>query len=158
MSTQRKAHQPDLFQSDDAVISHALRILESRAKYGEPLTSPIAVREYLRLKIGELEREVFYCVWLNSQHEVIDFEEMFKGTLSQASVYPREIVKSALQRNAAAVILAHNHPSGTAEPSAADINMTSKLKSSLDLVDVRVLDHFVVTTRQISSFAERGLL
>lgn len=140
------------------IVEGALKILEQRAHYGSALTSPSAVRDYLRLALADREHEVFVCVWLNAQHRAIHFEEMFRGTLTQTSVYPREVVKSALAHNAAAVIFAHNHPSGAAQPSQADELLTRSLKDALSLVDVRVLDHFVVAGEQAVSFAERGLL
>jgi len=129
------------------------RIVEAAA-----LTSPGAVRDYLRLAIGARAHEVFVCIWLDAQHRVIKFEEPFQGTLTQTSVYPREIVKKALARNAAAVIFAHNHPSGVAQPSQADELLTRNLREALALVDVKVLDHFIVAGNQAISFAERGLL
>jgi len=122
------------------------------------LSSPGAVRDYLRLQFHGLQHEVFVVVFLDAQHRVVANEEMFRGTLTQTSVYPREIVKKALQINAAAVILAHNHPSGVAEPSGADEALTRALREALALVDVRVLDHFVVGAGAAVSFAERGLL
>ena len=125
---------------------------------GAALTSPGAVRDYLRLALGRREHEVFVCIWLDAQHRVSAFEEPFRGTLTQTSVYPREIVKSALAANAAAVIFAHNHPSGAAQPSQADELLTRNLKDALALVDVKVLDHFIVAGHQVISFAERGLL
>jgi DNA repair protein RadC len=122
------------------------------------LTSPGAVRDYLRLAIGARRQEVFVCIWLDAQHRVIRFDEPFRGTLTQTSVYPREIVKSALEVNAAAVIFAHNHPSGAAQPSQADELLTRSLKEALALVDIKVLDHFIVAGNQAISFAERGLV
>ena len=144
--------------NEDQVIERALQILSSRFKFGAALTSPSSVRDYLRLAIGGREHEVFVCIWLDSQHRVIGLEEAFRGTLTQTSVYPREIVKSALGHNAAAVIFAHNHPSGAAQPSHADEMLTRNLKEALALVEVKVLDHFVVAGAQAISFAERGLL
>ncbi len=144
--------------TDDRVIERALEILERRSRSGSALTSPSAVRDYLRLAIAEREHEVFICVFLDAQHRVIRSEELFRGTLSQTSVYPREVVKAALAANAAAVILAHNHPSGVAQPSQADELLTRSLKDALALVDVKVLDHFVVAGHHALSFAERGLL
>lgn len=145
--------------SDDAIIASALRILEERARYeGDAMTNPTAVRDYLRLRITDLEHEEFWAVWLDAQHRPRAFESMFRGTIAQTSVYPREVVKSALQHNAAAVIFAHNHPSGIPEPSRADELLTQALKSALALIDVRVLDHLVVAGGRILSFAERGLL
>jgi DNA repair protein RadC len=116
------------------------------------------VRDYLRLMFSGKEHEVFVMLFLDAQNRVIDAEELFRGTLTQTSVYPREIVKSALRQNAAAVMFAHNHPSGVAEPSHADELLTQALKQALALVDVKVLDHFIVAGASILSFAERGLL
>ena len=112
----------------------------------------------LRLKLAGLPHEVFICIYLDAQHRVIAVEELFRGTLTQTSVYPREVVKASLRANAAAVIFAHNHPSGVAQPSQADEILTRNLKEALSLVDVKVLDHFIVAGTQAISFAERGLL
>jgi DNA repair protein RadC len=142
----------------DRIIQRALKVLESRVKDGSTLTSPNAVRLYLTMLLAEREHEVFVCIWLDAQHRVIDVEEAFRGTLTQTSVYPREVVKLGLSRNAAAVIFAHNHPSGVAQPSQADELLTRNLKDALALVDCKVLDHFVVAGTQAISFAERGLL
>jgi len=131
---------------------------ESKKQKRDELTSPGAVRDYLRLVLGEREHEVFVCIWLDAQHKVTDFEELFRGTLTQTSVYPREIVKKALDHNAAAVIFAHNHPSGVAQPSQSDELLTRNLKEALALVEVKVLDHFIIAGNQAISFAERGLL
>ena len=144
--------------SEDQIIKQALRILEGRVRNGDSLNSPRAVRDYLRLTFAEKEHEVFVTIFLDAQNRVIEVEEMFRGTLSQTSVFPREVVKAALRHNAAAVIFAHNHPSGVAEPSGADEALTVALKKSLALVDVRVLDHFIVGSGCVMSFAERGLL
>jgi len=141
-----------------AALELARRSLDEKLKEGAALTSPGAVRDYLRLAIGAREYEVFVCVWLDAQHRVVAIEEPFRGTLTQTSVYPREIVKAALAVNAAAVIFAHNHPSGAAQPSQADELLTRSLKEALALVDVKVLDHFIVAGNQAISFAERGLL
>ncbi len=142
--------------NEDKIIEQALVILAGRAKKGDNLFSPSAVRDWLRLKLGGLEHEEFAVVFLNSQNEVIESEVMFRGTLSQTSVYPREVVKAALRHNAAAVILAHNHPSCSTEPSQADRWLTDNLKSALGMVDVKVLDHFIVTCDGYASFAEKG--
>lgn len=143
----------------DAVIVHALKLMESRLQRHDPtLTSPHAVRDYLRLRIADREHEVFVCLFLDSQHRLIAAEELFCGTLAQTSVYPREVVKAALRHNAAAAIFAHNHPSGVAEPSRADELLTQALKQALSLVDIRTLDHFVVAGTNVISFAERGAL
>lgn len=146
-------------QAGNAIIRRALRVLSKRL--GEPgaaITSPPAARDYLRLRIGAEECERFVAMWLNAQHQVIEIEEMFRGTVTQTSVYPREVVKSALRANAVAVIFAHNHPSGLAEPSPADKWLTRDLEQALGLVDVKVLDHFVIAGHAVLSFAERGLL
>jgi DNA repair protein RadC len=141
-----------------AVLELARRALREDLRAGSALTSPGAVRDYLRLAIGARAHEVFVCILLDAQHRVIEAQELFRGTLTQTSVYPREVVKAALAANAAAVILAHNHPSGVAQPSQADELLTRRLKEALALVDVRVLDHFIVAGNQALSFAERGLL
>jgi DNA repair protein RadC len=134
------------------------RSLDEKVKERNALTSPGAVRDYLRLTLGRRDEEIFVCLWLDAQHKVISVEEAFRGTLTQTSVYPREIVKKALARNAAAVIFAHNHPSGVAQPSQADELLTRNLREALALVEVKVLDHFIVAGNQAISFAERGLL
>lgn len=141
-----------------ATLELARRAMDERLKERTALTSPTAVRDYLRLTLATLEHEVFVCIWVDAQHRVIAVEEPFRGTLTQTSVYPREIVKAALAANAAAVIFAHNHPSGVAQASRADELLTRSLKEALALVDVKVLDHFVVAGNQALSFAERGLL
>ncbi len=142
----------------EAAMELARRSLKEEMRSVSALTSPGAVRDYLRLAIAEREHEVFVCLWLDAQHRVIACEELFRGTLTQTSVYPREIVKAGLKANAAAVIFAHNHPSGAAQPSQADELLTRNLKDALALVDVKVLDHFIVAGHQTLSFAERGLL
>ena len=134
------------------------RSLDEKLKERSALTSPGAVRDYLRLTLGRKDEEIFVCLWLDAQHKVITVEEAFRGTLTQTSVYPREIVKKAIRWNAAAVIFAHNHPSGVAQPSQADELLTRNLKDALALVEVKVLDHFIVAGNQAISFAERGLL
>jgi DNA repair protein RadC len=145
--------------AESSVVYEALSILESRIRRsGECLCSPEQVRTFLKLQIGGLGHEVFSVLWLDTKHGLIAYEELFSGTLSQASVYPREVVKRALHWNAGAAIFAHNHPSGSAEPSDADKVLTRKLKEALGLVDVQVLDHFVVTYDKQTSLAERGLL
>ncbi len=122
------------------------------------LTSSATTREYLRARFRHYQSEIFSCLFLNNQHQVIKLEELFKGTIDGAAVYPREVVKRCLYHNAAAVILAHNHPSGIAEPSQADIAITKKLKAALQTIDVRVLDHLVIGNTEVVSFAERDLL
>ena len=140
------------------VVRQALELLEHEVREADALASPDAVRDYLRLLLADRPHEVFAVVFLDAQHRVIETVELFRGTLTQTSVYPREVVIEALARHAAAVLLCHNHPSGHAEPSRADQALTQTLKSALALVDVRVLDHFVVTRSTVVSFAERGLL
>lgn len=142
----------------DEVLQAAQRVLAGQMRGCEALNSPQVVRDFLRVKLGALEHEVFAVIHLDAQNRVIDYVEMFRGTVSQTSVYPREVVKEALARNSAALLLVHNHPSGAAEPSRADETLTQTLKSALALVDVRVLDHLIVAGSAILSFAERGLL
>lgn len=141
-----------------AVLELARRTLAAEMARRPVFDSPQAVRDFLRLELAELGHEVFAVLFLDAQHRLIRFEPMFRGTLTQTSVYPREVLKRALALNAAAVILAHNHPSGVAEPSRADEFLTQSLKSALAMVDVRVLDHMVVGRGPVVSFAERGLL
>lgn len=141
-----------------AVIELARRSAREGLRAGSALTSPGAVRDYLRLALASRPHEVFLVLFLDSQHRVLSDAELFRGTLTQTSVYPREVVKAALAANAAAVIFAHNHPSGVAQPSHADELLTRQLKEALALVEVRVLDHFIVAGSQALSFAERGLL
>ena len=170
----------------DRIIKRALKLLDTRMRNSDALSSPQAVRDYLRLTLSDKEHEVFMCIFLDAQNRVLASEELFRGTLTQTSVYPREVVKAALKHNAAAVILAHRqkhglgtdlragdvhehgdaaavilahpHPSGVAEPSRADEALTQALKQALALVDVKVLDHFVIAAGSAVSFAERGLL
>lgn len=141
-----------------AAIELVRRSLREKMKKTAALTSPQAVRDYLRLKLAARKEEAFLCIWLDAQHHTIDIQEAFTGTLTQTSVYPREIVKAALRMNAAAVIFAHNHPSGVAEASQADELITRRLRDALALVDIRVLDHLIVGDNSCLSFAERGLL
>jgi DNA repair protein RadC len=141
-----------------AIFEMARRALSEQMRQRDALTSPQQVRDYLCLKLGGMTREVFVVLFLDAQNRVVAQEELFAGTLTQTSVYPREVVKRALHHNAAAVIFAHNHPSGVAEPSRADEVLTKALKNALALVEVRVLDHFVIAGNVALSFAERGLL
>jgi DNA repair protein RadC len=141
-----------------AVMELARRALAEEMKARDSLASPAAVRGYLRLNMQELAHECFFVVFLDAQNRVIRAEELFRGTLTQTSVYPREVVKHALKHNAAAVILAHNHPSGVAEPSIQDQALTRTLAEALSLVDVKVLDHFIVAPGACLSFAEGGLM
>ena len=141
-----------------AVIEMARRALAQQLSAAPVFDSPQCVKDYLQLHLGNLPHEVFAVLFLDAQHRLIKLDQMFTGTLGQTSVYPREVVKLALARNAGAVILAHNHPSGVAEPSRADEFLTQSLKTALALIDVRVLDHLVIGRGQVVSFAERGLL
>ena len=141
-----------------AVLELARRALAEQLRARPLFDSPRAVREFLQLQLGAHAHEVFAVMFLDSQHRLIALEELFRGTLSQTSVYPREVVLRALAMNAASVVLAHNHPSGLAQPSRADEALTQTLKSALALVDVRVLDHFIVTRDQARSMAEMGLV
>jgi len=141
-----------------AVLEMARRALQEEMQVGDALNSPRAVRDYLQLLLGGRQQEVFVALFLDAQHRVIASEELFQGTLTQTSVYPREVVKRALHHNAAALIFAHNHPSGVAEPSQSDQLLTDALKQALQLVDVRVLDHFIVAGMNGCSFAEKGML
>lgn len=146
-------------KGDDALIAEALRVIESRLKLATiSMSSPQAVKDYLRLNLSTLQHEEFWCLWLDSQNRLIAAESLFRGTLTQTSVYTREVVKSALAHNACAVILAHNHPSGVCEPSSADELLTNTIKQALSLVDCKVLDHFIVAGVGCLSFAERGLI
>jgi DNA repair protein RadC len=146
------------FAQLQAVLEMARRYLGETLERGRALTSPADTRDFLRAILRDRGQEAFCCLYLDTRHRVLKFEELFQGTLDGAAVYPREVVKSALRHNAAAVILAHNHPSGVAEPSRADEALTQRLKQALALVDIRVLDHLVVGDGEITSFAERGLL
>ena len=141
-----------------AVLELARRVLAEQLKARAALDSPEAVKHYLQLHLGAKKHEVFAVLFLDSQHRLLALEELFRGTLAQTSVYPREVVLRALHHHAAAVVLAHNHPSGTAEPSRADEALTQALKAALALIDVRVLDHVVVSAGHALSMAERGLV
>lgn len=140
------------------IIEHAIQLLGKRLKRNTSLESPQLAREYLQLKLAALEHEVFVILFLDTKHRLLACEEIFRGTIDACTVHPREVLKIALARNAAAVILAHNHPSGIAEPSQADRRLTDRLREVLALVDIRVIDHLVVGADTAVSFAERGLL
>lgn len=146
------------FSQLQAVLEMSKRYLVEDMVRGDALTSPTATRNYLSLQMRHYPHEVFACLLLDNRHRVIRFEEMFRGTIDGASVHPREVVKLALANNAAAVIFAHNHPSGVSEPSQSDRSLTVRLKDALALVDVRVLDHFIVGDGAPYSFAENGLI
>jgi DNA repair protein RadC len=149
----------DLNDAEQAsLISLAFDILAARHRPGTVLSSPLETRQYLQLALGTYKNEVFGAVFLDNRHRVLAFEELFFGTVDGTAVYPRVVVQRALELNAAAVIFTHNHPSGMAEPSRADEILTQRLKEALAVVDVRVLDHIIVTSVETISFAERGLL
>ncbi|MFZ6798515.1 RadC family protein [Undibacterium sp. Di24W] len=139
-----------------AVLELAKRSISEELETTSSLSSPQAVKQYLQLQIGNKQYESFVVLFLDVKNRLIAAQELFRGSLSHASVYPREVVKSALAQNAASIILAHNHPSGSPEPSQADISLTQNLKSALALVDIRVLDHFIVANNTVHSFAEHG--
>jgi len=141
-----------------AVVEMARRALQESIGERDALSSPQAVREFLRLSLAGRAHEIFLVMFLDSQNRLLGSEELFRGTLTQTSVYPREVVKTALRYNAAGVIFAHNHPSGVAEPSRADELLTQTLKQALALVEIKTLDHFIVAGSRTISFAERGLL
>ena len=142
----------------EEILEAARAALSNRVKKGTALTSPKLTRDYLMTRLSARDHEVFTVLFLDNRHRMIECLEMFRGTIDGASVHPREVVKDALQRNAAAVILSHNHPSGVAEPSQADELITSRLRDALALVDVRVLDHIIIAGGQTLSLAERGLI
>jgi DNA repair protein RadC len=144
--------------TQEEILAMAKQLIERQFARGEALTSPNAAREFLMLELAMLEHEVFYCIFLDNQHRILQSEHCFQGTIDNANVYPRELVKRSLTLNASALILAHNHPSGLPEPSEADRSITRKVIDALALVDVRVLDHFIVGGAEVVSFAERGWL
>ncbi len=146
------------FAQLQAVLEVTKRTLGETLREGLTLSSPRAVRDYLRLELGSKPYEVFFALFLDSQNRLLEARELFRGTLGKTSVYPREVVKAALAANAAAVVFAHNHPLGIAEPTAADESLTKTLVNALALIDVRALDHFIVAGNQVYSFAEAGRL
>ena len=141
-----------------SVITLAMKVLSIKHRAGRVLSKPDETRDFLRLRLADYRNEVFGCLFLDNRHRIIAVRELFQGTIDGASVYPRVVVQQAMEVNAAAVVFFHNHPSGVAEPSHADEAITRRLKDALALVDVRVLDHFVVSAGESVSFAERGLL
>jgi len=149
---------PAKYAQLQAVLEMGRRHLWERLRRGDPLGGPDDTRRFLAARLRDHPHEVFACLFLDNRHRVIAFDELFRGTVDSATVHPREVVKEALSRNAAAVILAHNHPSGVAEPSRADEALTHRLREALGLVDIRLLDHFVIGDGEVVSFAERGLL
>jgi len=157
-SEEKRTYPGDPLSKLQAARELAARAITEELKHRDVLNSPLAVRKLLQHRLAGLPHEVFVVLLLDAQHRVIAIEELFRGTLTQTSVYPREVVKAALRANAAAVIFAHNHPSGVAEPSSADEMLTRTLKQALSLVDVQTLDHFIVAGTTTLSFAERGLI
>jgi len=141
-----------------AVLEMSRRHMESTLQKGDAFTDHIKTQNYFKQRLRHHQQEVFACLFLDNQHQLLKFEELFFGTINNASVYPREIVKKALQLNAAAIIIGHNHPSGIAEPSQADISITERIKSALDLIDVRLLDHIIVGDAETISLAQQGYL
>ena len=154
----RDAQGRYLLATADQILEAARQAIERKMQRGDSFTSPAAVKEYLRAKLAGFEHEVFSVLFLDTQHRLIEYAEMFRGTIDSAEVHPREVVKAALRHNAAAVVISHNHPSGNPEPSGADKALTRQLKDALALVDVRTLDHIIVAGSTTTSFAERGLL
>tara|TARA_R110002110_G_scaffold170753_3_gene372911 strand:- start:360 stop:902 length:543 start_codon:yes stop_codon:yes gene_type:complete len=145
--------------SHEEIIDYAMYILDMRLRdRGHAFTSPTDTKRYLRLHFNGQERETFCVMFLDNQHRMIEYQELFQGTIDGASVHPREVVKASLKFNAAAVLFSHNHPSGVSEPSQADKRITERLKSALSLVDVRVIDHMIVGDAETYSFAEHGLI
>ena len=144
---------------DDAVLYKAAKILKNRLQHRETvISSPVSVRQFLQIKLRPYPYEVFCAMFLDNRHRLIEFVELFRGTLDGASVHPREVIREAMKHNAAAVIFAHNHPSGVEEPSQADLRITERLKTALGYIDVRVLDHIIIGEGDGTSLAERGLL
>ena len=141
-----------------AAMEMARRVMDEPLRQGDPLRSPEDTRRFLTSRLGTYPHEVFAGLFLDNRHRVIRYRELFRGTIDGAAVYPREVVRQALEDNAAAVIFAHNHPSGVAEPSQADVSLTRRLKEALGLVDIRVLDHMVIGHGEVISLAERGLM
>ncbi len=156
--TQHKGLGSAKFAQLQAVVEMSRRHLKETMLRNDVLADPDTTKKFLHAKLRDYTHEVFAALYLDSQHRVIHFEELFHGSIASATVYPREVIKSALKHNAATIIFAHNHPSGIAEPSQADQRITVKLKSALALVDIQVLDHIIVGDNQCTSFAERGLL
>lgn len=154
----RQGLGPGKYVQFQAVLELARRYMGEKLAESDALTNSDLTRDYLRARMGDYKQEVFACLYLDNQHRVVAMEELFHGTIDGAAVYPREVVRRCLHNNAAAVIFAHNHPSGLAEPSQADIAITNRLKTALNTIDVRVLDHVVVGRLEVVSFAERGLI
>jgi len=144
--------------NDDQIIEQALGILAKRCAPGEAFSSPHDIRRFLQLKLGARKNECFGVIFLDSRHRLLRFAELFEGTIDGANIHPRVVVQHVFEVSAAAVVLYHNHPSGITDPSAADRSLTTRLKEALALIDVRVLDHFIVSASNVYSFAEHGLI
>ncbi|WP_418103807.1 RadC family protein [Vibrio harveyi] len=157
MNPKTSDYQKQQRYQENEILEHAAEILANRYVRGDVFCNPEATKEFARCKLGGCEQEVFALMLLDNQHRLIEFKELFRGTIDTASIYPREVVKTVLEANAAAIIMTHNHPSGDPTPSQADRRMTDRLKDALSLVDVRTLDH-IVTGESCFSFAERGWL
>lgn len=158
LSNEYKHQEKPLEISETQILYWAKSILEERFKRSNYLTSPDCTREFLKVLFADKSREEFVMIFLDNQHAVIGFEVLFQGTINKASIFPREIVKATLAHEASAVILSHNHPSGTSEPSEADKHITYRIIEALDTIDVKILDHLIVGGTSITSFAERGLM
>ncbi len=166
--TTLKCEQPNRFphitasqlnnSEQDYVVSLAITILEERFKPGETLTKPSDTCDYLRLLLGERKDEIFGCIYLDNRNQILSTEELFHGTIDGASVYPRVIVRRALEVNAACCMFFHNHPSGVTQPSEADVRITERLKKALATVDIRTLDHIIIGASETTAFSERGLI
>ena len=154
----RDAQGRYLLATTDQILEAARQAIEHKMQRGASFSSPVAVKEYLRAKLAGFEHEVFAVLFMDTQHRLIEYREMFHGTIDSAEVHPREVVKEALRLNAAALVISHNHPSGNPEPSAADRVLTKRLREALSMVDVRVLDHIIVGGTKTTSFTERGLI
>lgn len=152
------SQQTFIYSTAEEIIDAAKSIMESMMVQRDAFTNPNIVKDYLRARIGNFEHEVFTVMFLDNQNRLIKAEDMFRGTIDGASVYPREVAKAALKNNASALVIAHNHPSGLLEPSAADQRITQRLIAAMELLDVRILDHVIVSAEGAMSFAERGLM
>lgn len=159
----REGDQPGTFYpvavlTEQDILAMAIKLVEQRFQPNQKLGSPAETRSFLTIKLQGYEHEVFGAIFLDNQHGILSFDLMFRGTIDSATIHPREVVKQALQYNASAVIFVHNHPSGDPDPSTADVKITKRLVDALALMDIRVLDHFVVGGAEVVSFAEKGLL
>ncbi len=157
-SEKKGQYHVDGMVSAEEIVTMAKNLLNRRFAKGKLIHEPSDCKDFLTIKMSHLEHEIFSVVFLDNCHKVVAYEELFRGTIDGASVYPREVVKRALQLNAAAIIVAHNHPSGNSEPSQSDIRITERLKEALQLMDIRLLDHIIVGGSETHSMAERGLV